>query len=192
MENRTNGYERRTEQTCSAALSSWWSSCASCRMEKSLRYGIHSDLLWGKKHWMWHNKKKYNFSSFWKGSKSSEYEEMQEKLYTKIFPNGTLLLQNVKEDREGFYMCQANNGIGNGLGKVIQLKVNCTWTKKEILFELFLNYLLSCIHIIFFLVHKTAPPYFVAPSKIVNVSSGGRWLNFTNIKAWSFIVVKVF
>jgi hypothetical protein len=50
---------------------------------------------------------------------------MQEKLYTKIFPNGTLLLQNVKEDREGFYMCQANNGIGNGLGKVIQLKVNC-------------------------------------------------------------------
>ncbi|XP_070509604.1 cell adhesion molecule Dscam2 isoform X3 [Chironomus tepperi] len=75
------------------------------------------------------------------GSKSSEYEEMQEKLYTKIFPNGTLLLQNVKEDREGFYMCQANNGIGNGLGKVIQLKVN-------------------------------SPPYFVAPSKIVNVKKG--------------------
>lgn len=50
---------------------------------------------------------------------------MQEKLYTKIFSNGSLLLQHVKEDREGYYMCQANNGIGNGLGKVIQLKVNC-------------------------------------------------------------------
>ncbi|KAG5678293.1 hypothetical protein PVAND_007980 [Polypedilum vanderplanki] len=75
------------------------------------------------------------------GSKSSEYEEVQEKLYTKIFSNGSLLLQHVKEDREGFYMCQANNGIGNGLGKVIQLKVN-------------------------------SPPYFLAPSKIVNVKKG--------------------
>lgn len=34
-------------------------------------------------------------------------------------------MQNVKEDREGFYLCQAKNGIGLGIGKVIQLKVNC-------------------------------------------------------------------
>lgn len=34
-------------------------------------------------------------------------------------------MQNVKEDREGFYLCQAKNGIGMGIGKVIQLKVNC-------------------------------------------------------------------
>jgi len=31
----------------------------------------------------------------------------------------------VKEDREGFYLCQADNGIGTGLGKVVQVKVNC-------------------------------------------------------------------
>lgn len=38
-----------------------------------------------------------------------------------------MLLQHVKEDREGFYLCQANNGIGTGIGKVIQLKVNCEY-----------------------------------------------------------------
>lgn len=46
-------------------------------------------------------------------------------MYTKLLGNGTLLLQNVKEDREGFYLCQASNGIGTGIGKVVQLRVNC-------------------------------------------------------------------
>lgn len=46
-------------------------------------------------------------------------------MYTKLLENGTLLLQNVKEDKEGFYLCQAENGIGTGIGKVIQLRVNC-------------------------------------------------------------------
>lgn len=59
------------------------------------------------------------------GSKSGDYEEIRDKPYTKLLANGSLLLQNVKEDREGFYLCQANNGIGTGIGKVIQLKVNC-------------------------------------------------------------------
>lgn len=59
------------------------------------------------------------------GAKSGDYEDLRDRLYTKMFANGSLLLQNVKEDREGFYLCQAHNGIGNGIGKVIQLKVNC-------------------------------------------------------------------
>ncbi|KAK9499682.1 hypothetical protein O3M35_002689 [Rhynocoris fuscipes] len=59
-----------------------------------------------------------------KGSKSGDYEEVRDRMYTKIYSNGSLLLQNVKEDREGFYLCQAHNGIGNGIGKVLQLKVN--------------------------------------------------------------------
>ncbi|XP_026832515.1 Down syndrome cell adhesion molecule-like protein Dscam2 isoform X2 [Drosophila erecta] len=66
-------------------------------------------------------------SIVWKkatGSKSGEYEEVRERPFTKILGNGSLLLQHVKEDREGFYLCQANNGIGTGIGKVIQLKVN--------------------------------------------------------------------
>ncbi|KAH8379056.1 hypothetical protein KR009_002841 [Drosophila setifemur] len=66
-------------------------------------------------------------SIVWKkatGSKSGEYEEVGERPFTKLLANGSLLLQHVKEDREGFYLCQANNGIGTGIGKVIQLKVN--------------------------------------------------------------------
>lgn len=59
------------------------------------------------------------------GSKSGEYEEVRERPFTKLLGNGSMLLQHVKEDREGFYLCQANNGIGTGIGKVIQLKVNC-------------------------------------------------------------------
>lgn len=59
------------------------------------------------------------------GSKSGDYEEVRERMYTKLLGNGTLLLQNVKENREGFYLCQANNGIGTGIGKVVQLRVNC-------------------------------------------------------------------
>lgn len=69
-----------------------------------------------------------NPTVIWKkatGSKSGDYEEIREKPYTKLLSNGSLLLQHVKEDREGFYICQANNGIGTGIGKVIQLKVNC-------------------------------------------------------------------
>lgn len=62
------------------------------------------------------------------GGKSGEYEEIRERTYTKIFPNGSLLLQNIKEDREGMYMCQATNGIGNPIGRMIQLKVNCKST----------------------------------------------------------------
>jgi hypothetical protein len=46
-------------------------------------------------------------------------------VYTKLLSNGSLLLQNVKEDREGIYVCQATNGIGTGIGKVVQVKVNC-------------------------------------------------------------------
>lgn len=64
------------------------------------------------------------------GSKSGEYEELRERAYTKILSNGTLLLQHVKEDREGFYLCQASNGIGSGIGKVVQLKVNCKYLAK--------------------------------------------------------------
>jgi hypothetical protein len=49
-------------------------------------------------------------------------------MYTKLLSNGSLLLQNVKEDWEGFYLCQAENGIGTGIGKVVQVTVNCKLT----------------------------------------------------------------
>lgn len=77
-----------------------------------------------------HRKKIARSANKWirlKGSKSGDYEEIREKQFTKLLSNGSLLLQNVKEDREGFYLCQAHNGIGSGISKVIQLKVNCKY-----------------------------------------------------------------
>nr|XP_018897402.1 PREDICTED: Down syndrome cell adhesion molecule-like protein Dscam2 isoform X3 [Bemisia tabaci] len=66
-------------------------------------------------------------STVWKkatGSKSGEYEIIKERMFVKLLSNGSLLLQNVKEDQEGYYLCQATNGIGSPLGKVVHLKVN--------------------------------------------------------------------
>lgn len=59
------------------------------------------------------------------GSKSGDYEELKEKFHTKVLSNNSLLLQNVKEDKQGYYLCQASNGIGNAIGKVIQVNVKC-------------------------------------------------------------------
>lgn len=75
-------------------------------------------------------KKNYPFNN--SGSKSGDYEEIREKQFTKLLSNGSLYLQNVKEDREGFYLCQAHNGIGTGISKVIQLKVNCKYEQVNI------------------------------------------------------------
>lgn len=62
------------------------------------------------------------------GNKSGDYEEVRDHTYTKLLENGTLLLHHVKEDQEGFYLCQADNGIGPAIGKVIQLRVNCIYS----------------------------------------------------------------
>ncbi|XP_044271118.1 Down syndrome cell adhesion molecule-like protein Dscam2 isoform X3 [Tribolium madens] len=56
--------------------------------------------------------------------KSGDYEEVKDHTHTRLLGNGTLILQHVKEDREGYYLCQAENGIGPVIGKVIQLRVN--------------------------------------------------------------------
>ncbi|XP_063920715.1 cell adhesion molecule Dscam2 isoform X4 [Zophobas morio] len=56
--------------------------------------------------------------------KSGDYETLKDHTYTRLLGNGTLVLQHVKEDREGYYLCQAENGIGPVIGKVIQLRVN--------------------------------------------------------------------
>ncbi|GIY87069.1 down syndrome cell adhesion molecule-like protein Dscam2 [Caerostris extrusa] len=39
------------------------------------------------------------------------------------YNNGTLVLSDVEENDSGSYLCQASNGIGAGLSKIITLKV---------------------------------------------------------------------
>lgn len=38
--------------------------------------------------------------------------------------NGSLMIRDVSEEDSGIYLCQANNGVGSGLSKVITLKVH--------------------------------------------------------------------
>lgn len=38
--------------------------------------------------------------------------------------NGTLIISRVTEDHEGHYLCQANNGVGPGISKMMRLTVN--------------------------------------------------------------------
>lgn len=40
------------------------------------------------------------------------------------FSNGTLKIHNLTREHEGFFLCQAHNGIGAGLSKLIRLTVN--------------------------------------------------------------------
>ncbi|XP_017765729.1 PREDICTED: Down syndrome cell adhesion molecule-like protein Dscam2 [Eufriesea mexicana] len=42
----------------------------------------------------------------------------------KIHSNGSLVFARVQEDHEGFYLCEAVNGIGAGISKVVHLTVN--------------------------------------------------------------------
>ncbi|XP_046406478.1 Down syndrome cell adhesion molecule-like protein Dscam2 isoform X2 [Ischnura elegans] len=41
-----------------------------------------------------------------------------------VFPNGSLLLEAVRQEDEGPYLCEAGNGVGVGLSAVVTLSVN--------------------------------------------------------------------
>ncbi|XP_021928600.1 Down syndrome cell adhesion molecule-like protein Dscam2 isoform X2 [Zootermopsis nevadensis] len=53
------------------------------------------------------------------GKLATQFDELEVSL-----KNGTLLIQDVKEEDEGYYMCEANNGIGASLSAVVFLTVN--------------------------------------------------------------------
>jgi hypothetical protein len=53
------------------------------------------------------------------GKLATQFDEMDGSL-----KNGTLLIEDVKEENEGYYMCEANNGIGASLSAVVFLTVN--------------------------------------------------------------------
>jgi hypothetical protein len=53
------------------------------------------------------------------GKLATQFDELEDQLM-----NGTLLIHDVKEEDEGYYMCEANNGIGTSLSAVVFLTVN--------------------------------------------------------------------
>ena len=42
----------------------------------------------------------------------------------RLLANGSLVIRNVGETDEGNYLCEADNGVNEPLGKVVKLKVN--------------------------------------------------------------------
>ncbi|KAG8230370.1 hypothetical protein J437_LFUL011496, partial [Ladona fulva] len=48
-----------------------------------------------------------------------------------VLNNGTLLIRSVLEEHEGYYLCEANNGIGAGLSAVVFLTVNGKYISYE-------------------------------------------------------------
>jgi len=57
------------------------------------------------------------------GSQPGEYKDVSGS-WTGIFQNGTIRFDEVRKADEGQYLCEARNGVGSGLSKVIFLKVN--------------------------------------------------------------------
>lgn len=53
------------------------------------------------------------------GKLATQFDELEGSL-----KNGTLLIEDVQEEDEGYYMCEANNGIGASLSAVVFLTVN--------------------------------------------------------------------
>ncbi|XP_054706600.1 cell adhesion molecule DSCAML1-like [Uloborus diversus] len=58
------------------------------------------------------------------GDVASDFRPISSSSRLHVFENGSLVIHSVEEDDDGHYLCQATNGIGQGLSKVIQLSVH--------------------------------------------------------------------
>lgn len=61
---------------------------------------------------------------FQTGNTPGEYKDFIFEGSSRVLENGSLIFQRVAKDGEGHYLCEARNGIGAGLSKLIFLKVN--------------------------------------------------------------------
>ncbi|KAF8796637.1 Down syndrome cell adhesion molecule-like [Argiope bruennichi] len=61
----------------------------------------------------------------------SDYNTLLTDAHIHTLPNGSLSIRNVEKTDEGFYMCQATNGIGSGISTVISLNVRVPAHFKE-------------------------------------------------------------
>ncbi|XP_042239240.1 Down syndrome cell adhesion molecule-like protein Dscam2 isoform X3 [Homarus americanus] len=57
-------------------------------------------------------------------SGQGDYQELVYGAHVEVFNNGSVVFRNVQKAMEGKYLCQARNGIGAGLSKVVYLTVN--------------------------------------------------------------------
>lgn len=66
------------------------------------------------------------------GQMAQQYHLIRSGPHYQVFENGSLRISEVSSHLDaGFYLCQASNGVGPGLSKMVQLKVNGKFTKNE-------------------------------------------------------------
>ena len=59
------------------------------------------------------------------GSEPGEYRDLSYRSqHIRSLENGSLIIGRATQEHEGYYLCQAGNGIGPGLSKVILLTVH--------------------------------------------------------------------
>ncbi|GIY04128.1 down syndrome cell adhesion molecule-like protein Dscam2 [Caerostris extrusa] len=57
------------------------------------------------------------------GDSPRDYKSIVSSPHLQVFENGSLAITDATESDAGYYLCQASNGIGQGLSKVVRLKV---------------------------------------------------------------------
>ncbi|XP_070392553.1 cell adhesion molecule Dscam1-like [Dermacentor albipictus] len=57
-------------------------------------------------------------------SRPSEYKVIISNSHIHALENGSLMVREAERNDSGFYLCQASNGVGSGISKVIELKVH--------------------------------------------------------------------
>lgn len=57
------------------------------------------------------------------GNKPGEYKDLRQNDSSVRVEDGNLIVENIQKVNEGYYLCEATNGIGSGLSAVVQLNV---------------------------------------------------------------------
>jgi hypothetical protein len=91
------------------------------------------------------------------GEQPGDYMTLESGPRLVISGNGSMLIRAVDSSHEGHYTCQASNGIGSGLSKVIFLRVNGKYVPQtsKTKYLSFLKFLFYC-HV---LGRHLRPPY---------------------------------
>ena len=68
------------------------------------------------------------------GNTPNDYRDIRSNNYVRI-EDGTLSIGNIQKSSEGYYLCEASNGIGAGLSAVILISVQGIHMMLSILFS---------------------------------------------------------
>ncbi|XP_077518316.1 cell adhesion molecule Dscam1-like isoform X2 [Amblyomma americanum] len=58
------------------------------------------------------------------GDAARDFKPVMSSAHVQVFENGSLAINDAKEEDAGFFLCQASNGIGQGLSKVVKVTVH--------------------------------------------------------------------